>query len=48
MRDVGLVGEWLSSGLQNRVHQFKSGRGLKDYPGIKLPQFADLYYLLPN
>jgi hypothetical protein len=34
------VGEWLSSGLQNRVHRFKSGPGLcfrKDFMERKEP-----------
>jgi hypothetical protein len=27
----GHVAEWLRNGLQNRVHQFNSGRGLHQY-----------------
>ncbi len=27
----GHVAEWLRSGLQNRLHQFNSGRGLQLY-----------------
>jgi hypothetical protein len=27
----GHVAEWLRNGLQNRVHQFNSGRGLHPY-----------------
>jgi hypothetical protein len=28
LRQWGHVAEWLRNGLQNRVHQFNSGRGL--------------------
>jgi hypothetical protein len=28
----GHVAEWLRNGLQNRVHQFNSGRGLQFHP----------------
>ena len=28
----GHVAEWLRNGLQNRVHQFNSGRGLHPQP----------------
>jgi hypothetical protein len=28
----GHVAEWLRNGLQNRVHQFNSGRGLQAFP----------------
>ncbi len=28
LSENGHVAEWLGSGLQNRVHRFKSGRGL--------------------
>jgi hypothetical protein len=30
----GHVAEWLRNGLQNRVHQFNSGRGLHSIPLI--------------
>ena len=30
----GHVAEWLRSGLQNRLHQFNSGRGLQSNPLI--------------
>jgi hypothetical protein len=32
----GHVAEWLRNGLQNRVHQFNSGRGLHLQPLISL------------
>jgi hypothetical protein len=31
----GHVAEWLRSGLQNRLHQFNSGRGLQQYQSLK-------------
>ena len=34
----GHVAEWLRSGLQNRLHQFNSGRGLQSNPLIFQPQ----------
>ncbi len=38
----GHVAEWLRNGLQNRVHQFNSGRGLHLTP-LKLPEFLILH-----
>ena len=43
----GHVAEWLRNGLQNRVHQFNSGRGLhlfNDLDGIrKATKFSSVF-----
>jgi hypothetical protein len=37
----GHVAEWLRNGLQNRVHQFNSGRGLHQYNQLLAWTFSE-------